>query len=56
MARATRPGCQCGTRSKTGATANEAYVAKICRLPFEAAPESIVSYHAGAAHAILGKC
>lgn len=34
---------------------NEAYVAKICRLPFEAAPEGVVNYHAGAAHAVLGE-
>lgn len=34
---------------------NEAYVAKICRLPLEPAPEGIANYHAGAAHAILGE-
>lgn len=34
---------------------NEAYVAKICGLPLEPAPEGVVNYHAGAAHAVLGE-
>ena len=34
---------------------NEAYVAKICQLPPEPAPEGVVNYHAGAAHAVLGE-
>ena len=34
---------------------NEAYVAKICQLPLEPAPEGVVNYHAGAAHAVLGE-
>lgn len=34
---------------------NEAYVAKICELPLEPAPEGVANYHAGAAHAILGE-
>jgi CubicO group peptidase (beta-lactamase class C family) len=34
---------------------NEAYVAKICQLPLEPAPEGVANYHAGAAHAVLGE-
>jgi CubicO group peptidase (beta-lactamase class C family) len=34
---------------------NEAYVARICDMPHEPAPEGVVNYHAGAAHAILGE-
>ena len=34
---------------------NEAYVAKICQLPHEPAPQGVVNYHAGAAHAVLGE-
>ena len=34
---------------------NEAYVAKICELPLEPAPEGVANYHAGAAHAVLGE-
>lgn len=34
---------------------NEVYVAKICQLPLDPAPEGVVNYHAGAAHAILGE-
>jgi CubicO group peptidase (beta-lactamase class C family) len=34
---------------------NEAYVAKICQLPLERAPEGVANYHAGAAHAVLGE-
>lgn len=34
---------------------NEAYVEKICRLSPEVAPEGVVNYHAGAAHAVLGE-
>lgn len=34
---------------------NEAYVAKICQLPLEPAPDGVANYHAGAAHAVLGE-
>lgn len=34
---------------------NEAYVAKICAMRPEPAPEGIANYHAGAAHAVLGE-
>jgi CubicO group peptidase (beta-lactamase class C family) len=34
---------------------NEAYVERICKLPFEPAPEGVANYHAGAAHAVLGE-
>lgn len=34
---------------------NEAYVAKICQMPLDPAPEGVVNYHAGAAHAVLGE-
>ncbi len=34
---------------------NEAYVQRICKLPFEPAPEGVANYHAGAAHAVLGE-
>jgi CubicO group peptidase (beta-lactamase class C family) len=34
---------------------NEAYVAKICGLPYDPAPDGVVNYHAGAAHAVLGE-
>ena len=34
---------------------NEAYVARICELPLEPAPEGVANYHAGAAHAVLGE-
>lgn len=34
---------------------NEAYVARICELPYEPAPAGVANYHAGAAHAVLGE-
>jgi CubicO group peptidase (beta-lactamase class C family) len=34
---------------------NEAYVARICELPLEAAPPGVANYHAGAAHAVIGE-
>lgn len=34
---------------------NEAYVAKLCQLPLEPAPDGVANYHAGAAHAVLGE-
>lgn len=34
---------------------NEAYVARLCELPIEPAPEGVANYHAGAAHAVLGE-
>jgi CubicO group peptidase (beta-lactamase class C family) len=34
---------------------NEAYVAKICKLPLEPAPDGVANYHAGAAHAVIGE-
>jgi CubicO group peptidase (beta-lactamase class C family) len=34
---------------------NEAYVARLCELPYEAAPDNVANYHAGAAYAVLGE-
>lgn len=34
---------------------NEAYVARICELPLAPAPSGVASYHAGAAHAVIGE-
>jgi CubicO group peptidase (beta-lactamase class C family) len=34
---------------------NESYVARLCELPYEPAPDGVANYHAGAAHALLGE-
>lgn len=34
---------------------NEDYVARLCSMPYERAPDTIANYHAGAAHAVLGE-